>query len=261
MPINGYPADPSSGSSDAKFVVWEPDSTLTNDRVIAAGNNITFSNDGTNLTISAVGGAPTTASYVTINTEPSLPAERRLAAGNGVTVTDNGVNSTVDIGVSSSITGATFITVNAETILTGERRLTATTPLQTTDNGANSTFVVSIASGLNTQVLTASSGAVIYSYGPSIGLTRWSGGGSTSLAATDNTRNVCDCTGGSFTFTLPAPATCFNKTFSFKKTDASANTVTISAGASTLDGVSSYVVAGANQSTVCYSDGTVWLIE
>jgi hypothetical protein len=48
------------------------------------------------------GGAPTSASYVTLGTDGDLTNERVLTAGSGISVTDGGAGSTVTIAATSS---------------------------------------------------------------------------------------------------------------------------------------------------------------
>lgn len=68
----------------------------------------------------------------------------------------------------------------------------------------------------------------------------------------------CDCTGGSFTLTLCAAnigGAGFSPDFLIKRTDSSANTVTIArAGADTIDGAATYVM-GALQGVHIVADG------
>lgn len=120
-------------------------------------------------------GAPTNATYVTINNESSLSNERALAGSSNVTITDNGAGSDVEIdltdsGVTAGVYSVPFIAVDAKGRITAaangagafapasaeylvlsadgtlsdERIFSASTGLVFVDNGAGSSFVVSI---------------------------------------------------------------------------------------------------------------------
>lgn len=72
---------------------------------------------------------------------------------------------------------------------------------------------------------------------------------------------LCDATGGAITASLPAAAGCSGMTVAFKKTDASANVVTIQGnGAETIDGSNTYALSAQYLSIVIASDGTKWHI-
>ena len=119
-------------------------------------------------------GAPSDASYVTINAESGLTNERHLTGSTNLVMTDNGPNAsvyfdltpvlgagagtfaaptlTVDAwGRITSITAgsvgapsnASYITVANEPSLTAERRLTGSFGIKLLDNGANSNIVAS----------------------------------------------------------------------------------------------------------------------
>jgi len=68
---------------------------------------------------------------------------------------------------------------------------------------------------------------------------------------------LANATGGAFAVTLPVPAA--GVKVSVKKTDASANAVTVSPHASeTIDGASSVVISTQYESDDFLSDGTNW---
>lgn len=72
---------------------------------------------------------------------------------------------------------------------------------------------------------------------------------------------LCDATSASFTITLPAAASSSGKTFTIKKTDSSANTVTIDANASeTIDGALTQIIAAQYNSVSILCDGSQWWI-
>lgn len=78
------------------------DYVLTYDASATAHKKVLLSN------LPSVGGAPTTATYVTLTTDGTLSNERVLTAGSGISITDNGAGSTVVItntgGAGSGIT-------------------------------------------------------------------------------------------------------------------------------------------------------------
>lgn len=221
-------------------------SNIADARVLKAGANVIFDTTTPGeLTIVAQAtggtGAGTDLSYVTISTEPSLSNERRLAAGNGITITDNGANSTVDVGLSSSLTGATFVTVGSETLLTGERRLTVAGGLDIYDNGANSTLTIT-ASSLQYTGTTSTASTV-------------------SLTIYSTRVQLADCTSNAITYNLPAASTATDKIFIFKKVDGTANSVTLDpSGSETIDGVTTYTIPIPLMAVELYCSGSAWYL-
>lgn len=134
------------GDTSSTYVTIDDETgTLTNSRYVVAGNNITLDTSITGqLVINAAatgGGAPTTASYVTITTEPSLSAERYLAEAYGVTITDNTTN--VSVGLSPTFLAIPFLCLSNPSGLNGERSFQVAGGLSSSDLGAGSTFTVS----------------------------------------------------------------------------------------------------------------------
>jgi len=84
-----------------------------------------------------------------------------------------------------------------------------------------------------------------------------------TVVAEDNKKLIeGDATGASFTITLPPAATTQDGfTIAFKKTDVTANTVTIDGNASeTIDGATSYILANRYDFVVLQCDTTTWNI-
>lgn len=72
---------------------------------------------------------------------------------------------------------------------------------------------------------------------------------------------LCNATGGAFTVTLPTAASTSGQIFNIKKTDSSANAVTIDPnGAETIDGASTLVLNTQWQSAQIQSNGTAWYL-
>lgn len=72
---------------------------------------------------------------------------------------------------------------------------------------------------------------------------------------------LCDASGGAFTVTLPAAATVSGSSISVKKSDASANAVTIDgAGAETIDGAATLALSTQYEAVTLWSDGTSWWV-
>ena len=74
------------GQFDSLTVLYESDRWVEISRAPASGGG---------------GGAPTSATYVTLTTDGTLSNERTLTAGTGLSVTDGGAGSTVTVGLSS----------------------------------------------------------------------------------------------------------------------------------------------------------------
>ena len=72
---------------------------------------------------------------------------------------------------------------------------------------------------------------------------------------------LVDATGAAVTITLPAANPYSGLQFTIKKTDASANAVTVDgSGAETIDGMATRALAAQYQSITIVSDGTGWQI-
>lgn len=72
---------------------------------------------------------------------------------------------------------------------------------------------------------------------------------------------LCDATGGAFTVTLPAAASSTNIQVTLKKTDVSANAVTIDGdGAETIDGAATQSLATQWKTKTLVCNGTAWFI-
>lgn len=72
---------------------------------------------------------------------------------------------------------------------------------------------------------------------------------------------LCNAGSGSFTANLPAAATYGGRVYTFKKVDASANTITIDGNAAeTIDGAATRVMNTYNEKLTIMSDGTNWVI-
>lgn len=89
---------------------------------------------------------------------------------------------------------------------------------------------------------------------------------STDYTITTNEQNALllgNAASAAFTFTLPSAATVGNGWgVSFKKTDATANIITIDgAGSETIDGSTTYELTSQNQGVSITSDGTNWIVQ
>lgn len=86
--------------------------------------------------------------------------------------------------------------------------------------------------------------------------------GPTFVVTTDNTNALilCDCTSNNITLNLPSAALTGDKfRFIVKKTDSSANTVTIDAdGSDLIDGAATFVISTQNEATEFLTDGSAW---
>jgi len=72
---------------------------------------------------------------------------------------------------------------------------------------------------------------------------------------------LCDATLADMTLTLPYAGLCTSRIYTIKKTDATANTVTIEGlGAETIDGDLTLVIQSQYDSVFLFSDSTNWHI-
>lgn len=86
---------------------------------------------------------------------------------------------------------------------------------------------------------------------------------SATLSPTDNagkTVILCDCTNNSITITLPTAVSAVN-IFTIKKTDSSANTITVATtSAQTIDGASTQIIGAQYTSIDLISNNANWFI-
>jgi hypothetical protein len=80
-------------------------------------------------------------------------------------------------------------------------------------------------------------------------------------SATDKSVILCDASGGGIVVNLPSASVATGYTYFIKKTDASTNTVTVSAyGSETIDGAPTVLLSLQYESLVIVCDGSRWLI-
>jgi len=81
-----------------------------------------------------------------------------------------------------------------------------------------------------------------------------------SVANSDNII-FCNATGGNMTVTLPSAVTFASRTLTVKRTNTTANTVTVGSAAGTIDGAATYIIPGGTLNSITVvSDGTNWYI-
>lgn len=119
---------------NATYVTISNDATLTNERALAVGSNLTLTDGGANSSVtldlsqilgvgagtftyatitadaygritaasSGVTPAPANATYVVLSTDATLTAERVLTAGSGISITDGGANGNVTLAATAT---------------------------------------------------------------------------------------------------------------------------------------------------------------
>lgn len=81
-----------------------------------------------------------------------------------------------------------------------------------------------------------------------------------SVAASDAVI-FCNATGGNMTVTLPSAASHTGRKLTVKRTNTTANTVTVGSASGTIDGSASYIIPGGTLNSITVvSDGTNWYI-
>lgn len=91
--------------TNASYLTLGTNASLTAERVLTAGTNISFvdAGAGSTLTVNVPTTAPTTASYVTLGTDVILTSERVLTAGNNISLTDAGAGSTITAATTANL--------------------------------------------------------------------------------------------------------------------------------------------------------------
>jgi hypothetical protein len=137
----------------------------------------------------------------------------------------------------------------ATTVNTGTNTLTVTRAAEDSSRFP----AAALASGLTISVILtkqaiADAGGKVYSVTSK----------TTTYTAANGDLVLADATSAAFTVTSPAATA--NNVFTVKKTDSSANAVTISPASGTIDGASSWVIYDQYSSFTFVSDGTNWFV-
>ena len=201
-----------------------------------------------------------TATFVTTTAETGLGNERVLTAGTAISITDNATNAvtvavtTVPIangGTGQTSAGAAF---NALAPATAKGGLPA---------GTGSNAYGNLAVGANNTIVTADSSQATglkYSHGARIGVSTVVFADSPFTAAA-NCVLLVNCTDGAITINLPAAASNTNKTYTIKKTDSSANAITIDGNSSeTIDGATTFTISLQWDAFDFICDGSNWYV-
>lgn len=131
--------------TDAKYVVWGADATLSNEREFFVGQ-------GLGVDIATPGQLQLTstiydASYVVLAPHASMPNERALTAGAGIAIADGGPGGAVTIsttggGGGGAPTTAQYVTLATDAGLSAERVLAAGTGISIVDGGAGGNVTI-----------------------------------------------------------------------------------------------------------------------
>lgn len=142
-----------AASDQATFITVDSESVLTNSRQFAAGDGISFTDNGPQSTFSV--SIDPTLSFLTINPESALPGSRQIAAGDFIQIDDAGPSDLATItAINVAPRTASYITVNNEPGLDNERALVAGLGLSLFDSGPNSAITASINNELTPLGLT-----------------------------------------------------------------------------------------------------------
>jgi uncharacterized protein YciI len=107
------------------YLTLASDEGLTAERILTAGPNVTFTDNGAGSTLiisaysgSGGSGAPTNVSYLTLGLDATLSAERVLTAGPCITFTDSGANGTLLVSAWSGTGSATNLAALTDVSIT-----------------------------------------------------------------------------------------------------------------------------------------------
>lgn len=151
----------------APYITFLADSTLSNEKILTASNNITITTDGTQVFLTALtptviaqsGGtvyAPTGGNYVAFLADANLSNEKVLTASNNITITTDATTIWLSANTGASATsiiyaptGGPYITFIADSTLSNEKILTASNN-------------ITITTGASTVLISANTGATIF---------------------------------------------------------------------------------------------------
>lgn len=131
----------------------------------------------------------------------------------------------------------------------------------TVTRGAEGSTTVNHGTGFALELLITAGGLGNFTQGwPGLISTLVAKSAAYTATAADNVI-VCNSTTAAFTVTLPTAVGALGRTYTVKKTDSSANAVTVDPnGAQTVDGAATYTLAKQWQSVTVVSDGANWQI-
>jgi hypothetical protein len=140
--------------TDATYLTLSTNIPLSNERVLTAGTNITFTDTGPGgtLKIDAAtgggGGAPTTSQYLTLAADATLSNERVLTAGTNIAFVDGGPGGSLTINASAGAAvpgGAnTQVQFNATGAFDGDPEFTWSNPALTIGNNGTATGILNL---------------------------------------------------------------------------------------------------------------------
>ena len=148
---------PNADFVSSSFVVLNSSTTLPNERVLTAGTNINFVDNGPGGTIvinadaisgsSGTSGGEVSASYLVLNATASLANERVLTAGQGISFVDGGAGGALTINataVTSGDSSASYVVMGTTSSLANERVLVAADGITLFDGGAGNGVTMSL---------------------------------------------------------------------------------------------------------------------
>lgn len=136
--------------TDAQYLTLALNATLTQERRLVAGTNISLVDGGAggDLTINGANQAPVGAQYLALATDATLTNERRMVAGTNISFVDGGAGGDLTVnGANQAPIGAQYLTLALDSTLTAERRLVAGTNIVITDGGANGDATIKASAG------------------------------------------------------------------------------------------------------------------